>query len=128
MKQYSPNGSAYTDFQRFNSGSYSAVISSSGECYVGTATNSGVGFIVGGSPVWTVGTSGSNYAFIPVTAGQGLGGDGNGLGYIYGKEMSDPAAPATNQGVLYFRDNGSGKTELVVRFPTGAIQVIKTEP
>jgi hypothetical protein len=43
-------------------------------------------------------------------------------------EIADPAAPDANQGVVYVRDNGSGKTQLVVRFPTGAIQVIATEP
>jgi len=41
---------------------------------------------------------------------------------------ADPAAPATNAGRLYFRDNGSGKTQLCVRFATGAVQVIATEP
>lgn len=41
---------------------------------------------------------------------------------------ADPAAPAANSGRLYFRDNGSGKTQLVARFPTGAVQVIATEP
>lgn len=49
-------------------------------------------------------------------------------GYIEGTEISDPAAPAANKGRLYFRDNGAGKTQLVVRFPTGAVQVIATEP
>lgn len=50
-------------------------------------------------------------------------------GYIDGIEQgSDPAAPAANTGRLYFKDNGSGKTQLVVRFPTGAVQVIATEP
>jgi len=48
-------------------------------------------------------------------------------GYIEGSERSDPAAPAANRGRIYFRDNG-GKTELVVRFPTGAIQQIAIEP
>ncbi len=49
-------------------------------------------------------------------------------GRIVGTEIADPAAPSANQGTLYFRDNGAGKTELVVRFNTGAIQVIATEP
>lgn len=49
-------------------------------------------------------------------------------GMIVGTEIADPSAPASNSGTLYFRDNGSGKTQLVVRFPTGAIQVISTEP
>jgi hypothetical protein len=43
-------------------------------------------------------------------------------------EITDPTAPSANKGRLYIRDNGAGKTELVVRFPTGAVQVIKTEP
>jgi hypothetical protein len=42
-------------------------------------------------------------------------------------ERSDPAAPAANQAVVYARDNG-GKTQLCVRFNTGAIQVLATEP
>lgn len=41
---------------------------------------------------------------------------------------ADPAAPATNGARLYFKDNGAGKTQLCVRFPTGAVQVIATEP
>lgn len=43
-------------------------------------------------------------------------------------EMADPAAPAADKARLYARDNGSGKTQLVVRFPTGAVQVLATEP
>ena len=43
-------------------------------------------------------------------------------------EQTDPAAPASNLARLFVRDNGSGKTQLCVRFPTGAIQVISTEP
>jgi hypothetical protein len=60
----------------------------------------------------------------------GLDANGNATisGYIGGSEISDPAAPAANSGRLYFRDNGAGKTQLVVRFPTGAVQVIATEP
>lgn len=43
-------------------------------------------------------------------------------------ERSDPSAPSSNIALLYAKDNGSGKTQLVVRFPTGAVQVIATEP
>ena len=43
-------------------------------------------------------------------------------------EIADPAAPAANSARLYAKDNGSGKTQLVVRFPTGAVQVLATEP
>jgi hypothetical protein len=41
---------------------------------------------------------------------------------------ADPAAPAANNGVVYLRDNGAGKTQLCVRFATGAVQVIATQP
>lgn len=44
------------------------------------------------------------------------------------EQGSDPSAPSANYGVLYLRDNGSGKTQLCVRFNTGAVQVIATEP
>lgn len=43
-------------------------------------------------------------------------------------EIADPAAGAVNTGLLYVRDNGAGKTQLCVRFNTGAIQVLATEP
>lgn len=52
----------------------------------------------------------------------------NNAGWIEGLEIADPAAPSANRGRLYFRDNGSSKTQLCVRFPTGAVQVIATEP
>jgi hypothetical protein len=63
--------------------------------------------------------------------------DWNGPGYVFEvlpagairmTEQSDPAAPAANKSLLYTRDNGSGKTQIVARFPTGAVQVIATEP
>jgi hypothetical protein len=47
--------------------------------------------------------------------------------YIEGTETAAPAAPAANKGRIFFRDTG-GKTELCVRFPTGAIQQIAIEP
>ena len=37
------------------------------------------------------------------------------------------AAPAANTARLYFKDNGSGKGQLVVRFPTGGEIVVATE-
>ena len=43
-------------------------------------------------------------------------------------EVSAPATPAGNKSRLYTRDNGAGKTQLVVQFPTGAVQVVATEP
>ena len=59
-------------------------------------------------------------------------------GYFLGKvgvsshvelsEIADPAAAAANSLRLFARDNGSGKTQLCVRFPSGSIQVLATEP
>jgi hypothetical protein len=50
-------------------------------------------------------------------------------GLLRTKELAaDPAAPAANFAVLYAKDNGAGKTQLVARFATGAVQVIATQP
>lgn len=43
-------------------------------------------------------------------------------------EITDQPAPSSDAGILYVRDNGSGKSQLVIRFPSGAVQVIATEP
>lgn len=41
---------------------------------------------------------------------------------------TDATAGASNFARLYARDNGAGKTQIVARFPTGAVQVLATEP
>lgn len=43
-------------------------------------------------------------------------------------EITAPAAGAVNTARLYAEDNGAGKTRLVVKFATGAAQVLATEP
>lgn len=43
------------------------------------------------------------------------------------EERAAPAAPAANQARLYVRDDGAGKTQLVVRFATGGVQVLASE-
>ena len=40
------------------------------------------------------------------------------------QEMSEPAAPSANQARLFLQDNGAGKTQLMIRFNTGASQQI----
>ena len=40
----------------------------------------------------------------------------------------DPGAPSTGRARLFMRDNGSGKTQFCVRFATGAVHVLATEP
>jgi hypothetical protein len=43
-------------------------------------------------------------------------------------EIVTPAAPGGNRGRLFMRDNGSGKTQLCVKFPTGGTIVLATQP
>jgi hypothetical protein len=43
-------------------------------------------------------------------------------------EMTAPSAGAANTARLFTQDNGAGKTQLAVRFNTGAIQILATEP
>jgi len=59
---------------------------------------------------------GGSYAWTPVTPQ-----------FFEFDEIADADAPASNKGRIYMRDTG-GKTELVARFPTGAIQQIAIEP
>ena len=59
--------------------------------------------------------------------------DGNALwGSANFQEMielsADPAAPADHKARLFMRDNGSGRTQFCVRFATGAVQVLATQP
>lgn len=54
--------------------------------------------------------------------------ENGGAGILFDAEASaDHTAPTTNQVVIYLRDTG-GKTELVARFATGAVQQIAIEP
>lgn len=43
-------------------------------------------------------------------------------------EQSTPPTPPANMARVFSRDNGSGKTQLCVIFPTGAVQVLATQP
>lgn len=49
-------------------------------------------------------------------------------GYQDYDEIADAPAPGAQVGRVYARDNGSGKSQIVARFDTGAVQVIATEP
>lgn len=48
------------------------------------------------------------------------------LGTVF-VEQANPSAPAADQAALYARDDGAGKTELVARFATGAVQGIASQ-
>ena len=47
---------------------------------------------------------------------------------MWGANPSTPDAPQEGMARLFSRDDGTGKTQLCVRFPTGAVQVLATEP
>jgi hypothetical protein len=49
-------------------------------------------------------------------------------GHVDLPEQSAPPAPGANTARVFARDNGSGKTQLCVLFPTGAVQVLATQP
>jgi len=48
--------------------------------------------------------------------------------FIEVNEMTEPSAPAANKARFFLEDNGSGKSRLMVRFPSGASQQIAIEP
>ena len=70
---------------------------------------------------------------LPKDTGSDLGLDGNRWGnlfldkFIDFQETSVPSAPGANEARLLVRDNGSGKTQLVILFPSGSAIVIATE-
>jgi hypothetical protein len=45
-----------------------------------------------------------------------------------GMEIGEPEAPPANNYVIYAIDNGSGKTKLMVKFSSGAVQQIAIQP
>ena len=89
----------------------------------------------GGTGVW----GGTNTAeFVTGYAIRGYAGNAASYaGYLEGKvgitghvelsEIADPSAAATDTARLFVRDDGAGKTQLCVRFPTGSVQVIAKE-
>jgi hypothetical protein len=84
--------------------------------------------------------SGSTGVWGSSPAGHGVHGESSTgwAGYFDGKmfveqsltfaEMTTPSAPTSNKAKLFIRDNGSGKTQLCVRFHTGATKVLATQP
>lgn len=93
---------------------------------VNTRTVTGVlaTLAIQGEPLKTarVSHSGVEYALAVISGPSYFG------GYLQLPETSDPSAPATNNVVLYSKDNGAGKTGLYARFPTGAVQQVALEP
>lgn len=82
----------------------------------------GSGTNLGGSLSGDIGIERSAAGVLKITDGSTGGGSVDLL------EMSEPAAPSANTGRLFVQDNGSGKSQLCIRFASGASQVIATEP
>jgi hypothetical protein len=84
--------------------------------------------------------SGSKGVWGTSPAGHGIHGESSSgwAGYFDGRllvkkymelvEIGTPTAPGSNHARLFIRDNGSGKTQLCVRFHTGVVKVLATQP
>lgn len=51
-----------------------------------------------------------------------------GSGFVQLPEQTVAPASLANTAQVYARDNGSGKTQLVTKWPGGAVTVLATEP
>jgi hypothetical protein len=51
-----------------------------------------------------------------------------GNGYLQLEQQSSAPAGSASKSRLFSRDNGSGKQQFCVQFPTGAVQVVATQP
>lgn len=77
-----------------------------------------------------VGTGGSNTSFIVVTHGKERFEFSKDQPALTGAAVTAaPVAPVgAGVGTWFFRDAGDGKSQFCVRFPSGAVQVLATEP
>jgi hypothetical protein len=142
---YGSSGSYMGIYGTSNSASVAAIVgkstghSSGLQGYSGTASlpvppaKTGV-FGYASQDATSVGVRGESPAGFGVygkTTGTGFAGYFNGKTFMSQfveiGEMSTPAAPSGNRARLFVRDNGVGKTQLCVRFPTGAVQVLATQ-
>ena len=114
------------------SGTNSGVVGSSGSTPAGKAKTGVYGYAA--QDIFSSGVIGESPAGVGVRGHTTTGYAGYFEGRIYTNafyemtEISTPAAPITNRARLFVKDNGLGKTQLCVRFNTGAVQVIKTQP
>jgi len=68
-----------------------------------------------------------NAGMLPRLEPVGATGISLGASYLELSEMAAPGNAPANGGRWFFQDNGAGKTQLAVQFPTGAVQVIAEE-
>jgi len=132
IKNASAGASAQSLFQALNDADqgFQAGIVSSG--YTGNAFYpAGTIYFQANSGPLLIHSIGNDSIRFGVASQEWLRVDNNGA-ICYGRmefnEMTPPAAGAANTAKLFAQDNGSGKTQLAVRFASGAIQVLATEP
>lgn len=53
--------------------------------------------------------------------------DSSDYGKIILNEIADPANPSADKAYLFIKDDGAGKTQLCVKFSSGATQVLATQ-
>lgn len=105
---------------RYNDGTPALVFGS--PTSVAAPTTHDALWIYADGSIYSMRNDGDTYSTLSPAGGVELKGGG-----LVAAEIADPASPAANQGVLYFKDVG-GKTALVARFPTGAVQQVAIEP
>lgn len=50
------------------------------------------------------------------------------VGFVLVKQGATPTTPPAGQAVLFLRDNGAGKMQLAIVYPSGAVVTLSTEP
>lgn len=96
---------------------------------VGSIYNTGATFVSRIDILTSVGSSATDIGIARMAASVlGVTNGSTGGGALQLTEMTAPSAPATNNVIIYAVDNGSGKTQLMALFPTGAAQQIAIEP
>ena len=116
----------------YSGGNSTGVLGSSGSVPIAAAKTGVFGYA--GQDANSVGVRGESPAGFGIygkTTGTGFAGYFNGKTFMSQfveiAEIATPAAPGGNRARLFVRDNGAGKTQLCVLFPTGAVKVLATE-
>lgn len=118
-------GATAGDAVAINTGGYrfsNAAVTSAANYGVVSDANNNLAFHVPGA------TDSINFNFGGTLVGWVVS-ENAGMGIVFsGESSADHSAPAANSCVLYIKDTGGGKTRLVARFASGAVQTISTEP
>lgn len=52
----------------------------------------------------------------------------SGVGFGLAAQAATPSTPAAGEATLFLRDNGAGKMQLCIVYPSGAVGTLHTEP